>query len=546
MLITAGELPFGEQDMRCASWEDHRFLVRWKGLIYLHGVSSGVATIQQIAQRLPTTPLTFLCRELHGIFGLFIFDKTRCLWQIAVDNSGLYHVFHDQDTVSSSFLELLAFKGLSSRHICPVAAAEFLAHGGVYWRRTLVVGIAKIGHDEIIELEPGSAGTKSAKRIARKELPLPGGNQESFVAHYAYLAEALADRRVSVDLTGGFDSRLNACLLTRHGLDFEVATSGRSGIPDVVIPERAAKILGREFRLTLHDISSLDKDLPRMFREGDGLTDLVVHHRARQLQAERKRRGIEVAISGVGGELYKDFWWLQDTPRYSSRRVNFERLYDLRIMPVPLPPHYLAGDVADAYAQLRRLTLERFADLRAATNTESYDNLYFYYKMPEFAGRFLTNHIDNYLNVVAPLLEYDNVMFAFGLPRSIRSFNRFHRRVLSEQCPKLARLMTSSGVSASADGWRIARDGIGCGVTIGRRLTRKIGQRLFGRAWLQSPGPDEPTMRSRVRRGSEFLQSLTALKDLRMLASELTPDEVRDADVGRILALGMLVRRLES
>jgi Asparagine synthase len=544
MLITAGEPPFGEQDIRCASWEDDRFLVRWKGLIFVYGVSSGSATIQQIVQRLGHTPLTSLCHELHGVFGLFIFDKARCLWQIVVDNSGLYHVFHDHDTVSSSFLELVAFKKLSSRHICRAAAAEFVAHGGVYWRRTLVDGIGKIGYDEVILLEPGSAGTEGGKRIARKQLPPPGGNQESLLAHYAYLAEALAGRRVSVDLTGGFDSRLNACLLARQGLDFEVAMSGRPGISDVVISKQVAQMLGKELYLTQQDISSLDADLRHMFHEGDGSSDVVLHHLAQQRQAERKSRGIEVAISGVGGELYKDFWWLQDMPRYSSRRINFERLYDLRIMPIPLPPHYLAGDVAEAYAQLRRDTLERFADLRRATNTETYDNIYFYYKMPEFAGRFLTNETNNYLDIAAPLLDYENVMVGFGLPRSVRFFNRFHRRVLSEQCPKLARLMTTSGVSASAGGWHLAGDTLGYSINIGRRLSRKIGQRLFGCTWLPPTSPGESTMRSRVRRSPEFLQSMAALKDLHMIAVELSPEAIRDADVGRILTLGMLVRHL--
>jgi hypothetical protein len=543
MLITAGEPPFGEQDIRCGSWEDDRFLVCWKGLIFIHGVSAGSPTIHKITQSLYDTSLASLCQELRGVFGLFIFDKTRAQWQITVDNAGLYHIYHDHDTVSTSFLELLAFKNVSSRQICAAAAAEFLALGWIHWRRTLVDGIATIGHDEIIELELGSAGTRNVKRTVRKELPPPGGNLESFLAHYAYLAEALVGRRVSVDLTGGFDSRLNACLLGGYGLDFEVAMSGRPGVSDVVISEQVARTLGKDLHLTLHDISSLDSDLLDMFREGDGLSDVVLHHLSRQLQGERKSRGIEVAISGDGGALYKDFWWLQDMPRYSSSRINFERLYDLRIEPSTLPQNYLAGDVAAAYAGLRRHTLEQFATLAARTNTESYDNLYYYYNMPVACGRFLTNHINNYVDFAAPLLDHRNVMFGFSLPRSTRLFNRFHRRVLTEHCPKLARLMTTSGVSASAEGWIVVSDAFGYGMSMGRRLRKKIGQRLFGLPSLPPTNP-EPGMRSVVRHSSAFLQSLAALKDLRMIAAELTPEAVRDIEIGRILTLGMLVRYL--
>jgi hypothetical protein len=544
VLITAGKPPFGEQDVRGASWENDQFLVCWNGLVFIYGLSSGSATIEHIAHRMMHAPLASICRELHGVFGLFIFDKRRRIWHIVVDNAGMYHVFHDQDTVSSSFLELVAFKELSSRHICPTAAAEFIAHGGVYWGRTLVDGIAKIGQDEIIELEPGSAETKSVKRIVRKELPPPGGNQESFVAHYAYLAKTLAGRRVSVDLTGGFDSRLNACLLARHGLDFEVAISGPPGSSEVVISKQVAQILGKDLHVMQHDVSSLDADLLSMFHEGDGLCDVVLHQLARQRQAQRKSRGIEVAISGDMGGLYKDFWWLQDMPRYASRRANLERLYDLRIMPIPLPRRYLAGDVAEAYSQLRRATLERFAGLRAATNTETYDNLFFYYREPVVAGRFLTHHINHYVDFAAPLADYDNAMVGFGLPRLLRFFNGFHRRMLTEHCPKAARVKTTSGVSASADGWDVAIDALGYSIRTGRLICRKVGQRLFGRTWFPPDSPRDPAVPARVRRSPEFRQSLSALKDLHVLDDELAPDSIRDSDVGRILTLGMLVRHL--
>jgi hypothetical protein len=102
----------------------------------------------------------------------------------------------------------------------------------------------------------------------------------------------------------------------------------------------------------------------------------------------------------------------------NSRTVNFRRLYDLRIRPIGLPANYLTGEVAAAYADLRKRTIESFGRLRAAINSESYDNVYFFYKMSEFSGRFATSNINNHVGVVSPFLDYDNFLFSTKLPRS--------------------------------------------------------------------------------------------------------------------------------
>lgn len=48
-------------------------------------------------------------------------------------------------------------------------------------------------------------------------------------------------------LTGGIDSRLTACMLDSAVFNFEVAISGRPNIPDVMVSETTARILGKEF-----------------------------------------------------------------------------------------------------------------------------------------------------------------------------------------------------------------------------------------------------------------------------------------------------------
>ena len=60
---------------------------------------------------------------------------------------------------------------------------------------------------------------------------------------FAALARSLDGCALSVDATGGFDSRLVLCLLDAHGLPFELATSGRPGAPDTEVARAVARLL---------------------------------------------------------------------------------------------------------------------------------------------------------------------------------------------------------------------------------------------------------------------------------------------------------------
>ena len=93
----------------------------------------------------------------------------------------------------------------------------------------------------------------------------------------------------------------------------------------------------------------------------DALADVLTFHRLRQNALTRRSRGVQVALSGARGELYKDFWWLHDFPRYRSHRSNLERLFNLRFRPLALLAGMLARECAEGPAQVRDRILGRCA-----------------------------------------------------------------------------------------------------------------------------------------------------------------------------------------
>src|SRR5262249_20620921 len=144
-----------------------------------------------------------------------------------------------------------------------------------------------------------------------------------------------------------------------------------------------------------------------------------------QMQQERRQRGITLVITGVGGELFKDFWWLQDFPFYSKSRSNLDKLYRLRVAPHEPEHGYLTGVYLQISREYRHTFVKRASTLRAASNTKTYDRVY-YSRMGDIAGRLMSNHMP-IVHSYAPYLDPDMAAIGYDLRRFQRFFCNFHR-----------------------------------------------------------------------------------------------------------------------
>src|SRR4051812_11017084 len=485
-------------------------------------------------------------RRAAGVFGLFVHDKRRGGWQVAVDNAGLYKIFHDDRSASTSFLALARARRTGRADLDLPVMLEFLAQGQVLGPRTFVAGTDKLPGREVLELPAdGSPARRRAKALPDA---VPGGTR-TVLDRFAALARSLEGRALSVDATGGFDSRLVLCLLGERGLPFELATSGRPGIPDAEIALTIARLLGRPFHLAGHDLGDLDAELVLTFRAGDGITDLRRFHRDRQHALARLARGVEVIAHGGGGELYRDHSFVQDFPLYGSRRVNLERYYDLRVAPVALPPAVLTPAGRELLALARSSAMARLRGCLAPTNNETYDRVYFLLRSPEHFGQHCTNYVNMGLDAVAPLLDYHSALAAVGLPPWERFFHGWHRRVITAHCPRLAALPTADGFSASGEPAWMLRDAWWYGATQVRRVAKKASQRLSGRSRFYNVGAfaaDAGDFTARLRASGHFATGLERLKAVGILAPDATGDDLRDIHVGRALTLGMFLGEVEG
>ena len=392
------------------------------------------------------------------------------------DTGGLYKIFHDECGVATSFRQMLKARRVGIRSVSVERIAEFLAYGGVSGSRTFVAGILKLSGHEVLLL-PADGG---APRIRPKALPAADMRpaEEVVVDHFAELRGSLEGRVLSVDATGGFDTRLVLGLLDREGLPFELAVSGQPGAADTLIAQQLAVIVRRRFHLSGHDLSDLDAAVVETYRFGDGLTDVRRLHRDRQAALDRLRRGVQVMAHGGGGEFFRDHYAIQDFPFYGSSRVKLERFHDLRLMPVALPGEALSPTGTEILRGLRAEMLARCAVLRAPTNIETYDRIFLNLKSPEFYGQYFSNYINHDLEVVAPWLDFRIVHAAMRLSPWARFYHGWHRRMLTYYCPTLAVLPTAEAIgllSRQATGDDLRDIHVGRALTLGLFLGEMEG-----------------------------------------------------------------------
>lgn len=527
----------------CSSnWDSYDFTVHWEGLVFINGIKSGEESIKVFVKELQRVGIEDACQLLKGIFFILVEKKTDGVAYAFVDNSGLYQAFYKDANISTSFLELVKLEKYFVSDFDPEAVVEFLYFGNLFSNRTLFSTINRIPGDKIFRF----THREGEMRILQKKilsLSINSGNgTKSFHEIFKDLAISLSNRKVSIDLTGGIDSRLIAVLLDYFGLEFETATSGgATEYGDVSTSKEVANILGHPWYSTIHSVSSLEKDILELFYASEGLHNILVYHRMFQLQKARLERGIDTVISGVGGELFKDAWWLQDFPFYYKRSANIERLVNMRIMSFKPLHSILTKPYSQISYSLRSKIIQDVSQYSLQTNTKTYDNIFLNFRMKDIAGRELTNH-SFFLKAYAPLLDFDVARIGFNLPRRLRIFNTFHRKELTKINPLIASIATSEGgISASSGIISMVND-----------LPKYIKNR-FGRLLLKLKkrnksftNLNDPNFFRHVKEMKIIKESLEMFKDLGVIKKNMEIEQIDEHCIGSFLSLYMLVNYMND
>lgn len=498
-------------------WRGRDYIIGWKGHLFWPELQAGEESVARLAASLAdfgrgeASALAELAGSLGGVFGLFVYNRATHTWAATADNAGLYKLYRDPlGNLSTSFLQAARGEGVD-----PLAAAEFLALGGVHGNAALARGVYKLTGDSVVMSDGMAVLTKS--RPKPEEM---GGRLDELLA-------SLGHQSVACDVTGGMDSRLLATVLHASGISAEAGIAAhRSDLPDVLLGSKVASTLRWPYFVE----TGMTDDLVTAHREGGGMLELWSWLKDRELAKARLARGVTLMVHGGGGELFSDFYHAQDFPFY-GRAPDMARFYDLRQVPTPPPLSELT------LRQVRENTVARFA--RAG----GYDEAFLEARAPEKFGHQLSAYINMGLDVAAPYLDYAAATAAIRTPVWSRWRQSWHRRTMTKVNPQVAALPTTSGYTASAALRHVPMDMARYVKEMGRRAANKLGQKALGRPLAARPDAFDPGYPKRLR-ASPVAQG--AVERTCRLLPDLDASRMSDRHYARAVTVGMTAMALEE
>lgn len=214
-----------------------------------------------------------------------------------------------------SFLKLVKNESLTIQDINFESVLQFLSLGYIYFNETLLFNVKKANHFQkhFFISENKLTAPYTPKTTLTNNLDTLSN---SFISKFEVLKH-LNYKNISIDITGGIDSRLVAVVLDHFDINYDAQFNiSSSKLGEIDIVNNVASTLN----IPLHIVENgnLTSDiLDTLFYLSDAQIDLLNLQSLYFAQRERQKRNIDLIITGVAGELYKDFWWQQDFPFYT-------------------------------------------------------------------------------------------------------------------------------------------------------------------------------------------------------------------------------------
>lgn len=528
-------------------FEDDNYLIYWEGLIFIKGLAPFEESLIKFLDYIKKTPLTKSIGVLSGVFACIIYDKKKDVIYSFIDNSGLFNMFFSPDFISTSFLKIVEISQLTKKDINLAKCTDMVATNGFMRGETYFDSINKMNYDEII-IDDGSE-----IKIKKKGLPdlfVINKFDKTIIEQYKPIAESFKkmDGKISFDLTGGRDTRMNCVAFKFHGLEFETAISGMPGNIDVEYSKQVAAALGTKHYITYHSLNTndLEKDLDESFRYFEALQDIVIWQRYIQFQKDKLRRNCKLTVTGHAGELYKaEFIWNLDKndpikaiDQMIKRGADIRYGVDLHNIPHKIYTEEIRK-LSEGYGErLRDYLIRTFgSDNSGKTGAKIYT---YFHEASRCAD------MGPIINRYSPLLDRDLIPCGITLKTTTRTIKGGIKRILTQQWDdrdvfeaqvitflnkKVAKMKTtnSRGINTST-----------------MTLDRLKNFYLFTKGKIIKPkvkfiSPIHPEFYPAVRNLNKTQEMFEILKNERILDKNVNVDSVKNNYFGSLFTIGRFI-----
>jgi len=190
-------------DDRGWRFESEDFAADWRGFLFVRGHRAGEDSVARLCRELRLNGPQGALALAKGSFCLALHDKQAGATFWCTDRFGLVQLFVAEDRVSGDLLQSVRQLPRGDDALDRAGLASFLRYGFYTLGRTIDRRVRVLSGDEIVRQTPGSASQLLHKAPDTSDT-------FEFESYIADLRTAAADERISLDLTGGIDSRLGA------------------------------------------------------------------------------------------------------------------------------------------------------------------------------------------------------------------------------------------------------------------------------------------------------------------------------------------------
>lgn len=505
-----------------------------EGLFFLKGHLSGIESIRAFE-------LSIINKGILKTFNL-VFGNFTCALEykdefyIFCDNSGFSNLFYTDEHISSSFLRLITNTPSSKLTISTQSVFSFIYTGHFFTEIILYEQVSKIQSTQYIRVK------ENIFLIEEKDLFSYYKEQVSsseFMNSIKNIVKSTSNQKISMDLTGGSDSRLLTALFNYYGGDFETAVSGVDSHPDITISTEVAMKLNKQHHISRHEPiqSHLSEELQRVFEGFDGMVDVLSNHRLYDLYKNREKRKIDIMISGSGGELYKDAGWWRRALTSSLKLQNNEQFMNNMVSSglvnwgasSTIPNQLLGTQLIEESKTYFSSLAERLMINHEHPNRFVFADRLFY----EYSTKSPRYYSQGEVRQYSPLLERELVNFGVRLPSWQRISSSAYRAILSKINSSLCLITTTK-----------AETNLHSSIpSIIKDQFRMIAYVLKNRSVKPKVKVSSEKLYNLAFKLPETKLAIELLKELGLLNVTLKQDEIPNQYLGRILTLSYHLRR---
>lgn len=502
----------------------------FQGVVFCRGLKAGEESVKAIIDDFIKFK-NILFSEIYGAFIMIIKDLNSEQIILFSDNSNMRSLYIGNKGVSNDFLELVKYQenvSFDKKRI-----SEFLSLGTVYFRKTIVKEIY-MSDSQKYYLIHNNKISEFSKNIGNIDEISNIDHIDKFFEDIAY---AIKDRNITLDLTGGYDSRMVYAELKNHIPNINIFISGPDSASDVIVAKKIAKKENKQIDRYIPGKPKITEDyLYQLFRYNQTFLSFNSSIRMEGFTRYRKQKGYNIRVTGDGGVLHKDWWWIQDFPFYNKKKVDLNRFYRQRIYLIEINAELFTEEIKKYFETMEEYFINNISRYKKETNTQTYDMLYYNVSGSKLSKGY--NISSNILDCYAPLWEIDLVRYSYRLPRKKRFYYNFIREVTTRNAPEIAKVRTVYGLNASSK----KSDKIIDTVYFIKEYFTKV-MRLFRRKFLNKNVASDVDIWSpyeEIKSLEVFDDAVQYFKDQNVLNNNIKKENIPDLICDRLLLIYMI------